>query len=492
MSPDIDLSTIQWSWALRATAVAVMVVLLVSATAATMAYDPADLEAGTVEREANGTTIVGIQGFHFQGEGDRKKPARLVAFNESASVSWIYEGAPAGSSWFYDVDPLPNGNVLAVNTYQESGDPKTLVYELDPETQKRVWQVKLDLHDTHDVDLINGDELLVGNMRNYDADNGTANDRVVIYDISEQINGSEEPVTEDDVVWEWYFKDHYPADTDGGMNDDWTHLNDVDKVGDGQYLASPRNFDQVILINRSTNETELQLGEDDDHDTLFEQHNPMYLETDDGKPTILVADSENDRVVEYTCTERAGDGSCEWELVWEVADIGLNWPRDADRLPNGNTLIVDSLHHRVVEVNPDGEIVWEGIARWAPYDAERMNYGDEGQRADLPTMTDLNASGEVGLTGSSGKVAGTGEAPDRFHQWLRVTFSGTPLSGPAESLAHVWQNSDWAKPAWMAPWSFVYLVFTVLLLFVWGLSELVYQRRRVASAFGSAADRVRQ
>jgi hypothetical protein len=476
--------------AVRLVVAALAVGLAVAAAVPAVGYTPPEGGAGAVDRSVEGPTLVGVQGFHWQGQGDRKKPPKVALLDESATVTWTYDGAPDGISWFYDVDPLPNGNVLIVNTYRDDGDPKTLVYELDPDTRERVWTVELPLEDTHDVDLINGDQLLVANMRNYDAANDTADDRVVIYDVGAQMNGSDEPVDGDDVVWEWYFRNHYPADTDGGMDRDWTHVNDVDKVGDGRYLVSPRNFDQVILIDRETGAIELRLGSDGDHDVLYEQHNPMYMETDDGEPVILVADSENDRVVEYTCSERTADGDCDWALTWELDDPSLNWPRDADRLPNGNTLIVDSLNHRVLEVTPDGEIVWESCVFWGPYDAERVPYGDESERVDVPTMADLGEGGEVSLNGSSGRVAGTGDNR-RFYQVLERTFAGTPVEGPADGLADLFRKSDWVRPAWLAPWSLVYLTFLVALLLAWALGELVYQRRRVRRGLGRALERVR-
>jgi hypothetical protein len=336
--------------------------------------------------------------------------------------------------------------------------------------------------------------LLVANMREWDGSSGVSDDRLAIYDISGILSGTEERVTEDDVVWEWHFKDHYPNSTDEGMGDDWTHVNDVDKIGPGRYLASPRNFDQVIVVNRSTKEIELRLGADGDLGTLHEQHNPMYLETDDGRPTILVADSENDRVVEYTCTAVTG-GECEWELIWEVGEDQLNWPRDADRLPNGNTLIVDSMGHRVVEVTPQGNIVWEAYVPWSPYDVERMPYGDEGRwvyddPSDAPTMDDLDVAGSYALNNSAGLTPGTGEGKQTFPQWLKAGTDGTPIAAPAASFAELWEGvSQWVKPVWMAPWALVHLTAAILLVLGWGIAELVYQRGRVRRAIGRTVAR---
>ncbi|MFW5919956.1 MAG: arylsulfotransferase family protein [Halanaeroarchaeum sp.] len=482
-------------WYLRGLTLVVVVALVASATALSVAYEPPELEPGNVDQQANGTTIVAVQGFHFKGEGDKKKPARLVGLDPEGNVDWVYNGSERGASWFYDSDPLPNGDILAVNTMQRDGQGVTQVYRLDPETKERDWEVTLDLTDTHDVDLINGDQLLVANMRQWNGSADVSNDRLAIYDISGVINGSQDEVTEDDVVWEWQFKDHYPNETEGGMNEDWTHVNDVDEIAPGEYLASPRNFDQVIVVNRSTGEIDLQLGSDGDHDVIHEQHNPMYLETDDGTPTILVADSENDRVVEYTCTETADD-DCEWERVWTVGEDQLNWPRDADRLPNGNTLIVDSMGHRVVEVTPKGKIVWESYVPWAPYDVERMVYGDEGDQvyddpSDAPTMRDMDVSGTYELQNSSGLTAGTEGGEQTFPQWLKVTFGGTPLEGPIFEFAELWESgSQWAKPVWMAPWSLVYLTAAALLVLGWAAAELVFQRRQIGRVVRRAAARL--
>jgi hypothetical protein len=54
----------------------------------------------------------------------------------------------------------------------------------------------------------------------------------------------------------------------------------------------------------------------------------------------------------------------------------MKWPRDADRLPNGNTLVADTNAHRVVELDEQGEVVWS-IDFYAPYDVERLGTGDE-------------------------------------------------------------------------------------------------------------------
>lgn len=424
----------------------VVLLLVLSSGSLTLSYETPQLEAKQIESPANGTTIVATQGWNAGGYSLSNRPARLVALGSRGTVEWIHDGPDDRRNWFYDVDPLPNGNLLVVNPVSGS----TVVYEYDPETGDRVWTERFDLPDVHDVDLIDGDELLVAGI-NYD-DDRRSRDRVFVYNR-----------TRDEVTWEWYFKNHYPDDAGSGVTaGDWTHVNDVDRVREGEFLVSVRNFDQVIAINRSTKDIDLRLGEDDDHDTMYEQHNPQYLEADDGTPTILVADSENDRVVEY---ERVGGppGEGEWEQTWSVSG-GLSWPRDADRLPNGNTLIVDSMNHRVIEVTPDGEIVWESAVPWATYDAERVAHGDEGRAAyeepsDAPTMRDLGAEGTLKLDG--GANPGVAGLPS-VSAVVGVIDDWTPVPEPFTRSARQWTHVvPWFTPTWMPTWSATLIVLAL-------------------------------
>lgn len=78
---------------------------------------------------------------------------------------------------------------------------------------------------------------------------------------------------------------------------------------------------------------------------LHRQHDPEMLP--DGN--ILVADHSNpQRAVEID--PETG------EIVWQYV-VPRQLIRDADRLPNGNTLITGAT--KIIEVTPQGEIVWQ-------------------------------------------------------------------------------------------------------------------------------------
>jgi len=459
-------------WLLRGGLAVLICVLLAPAAYAAVNPQTVGLGPGTVEEPADNVTYVTSQGFHFDGYGNAKKPARLAAADANAQPRWSFDGDSVGARWFYDVDPMANGDLFVTATNAEG----TIAMEFDPESREAVRTEEFDLTDTHNIDRIDEDRLLIANMRQYE--DGVSNDRIYIRN-----------VTADETEWEWTFHEHYPNGTAGGFGEDWTHVNDAEFVGDGEryVLASPRNFDQAIVIDRETDEIVMQLGEDGDHETLYAQHNPDYMERDDGTPVMVVADSENDRVVEYerNCGDadpRLGAGTppsqCEWELVWSVD--GFNWPRDADRLPNGNTLVADTLNHRVVEITPEGEVVWEFHAPWAPYDAERGEKGSNG-----PTMADTNAGGTATVHGGDD----SGPA-SRYTVADGIADAGNAVGlGNAEELASRWAHFEpWIRPVWMGSWAMVSALFAILIALVWGGGELVVNRDRVAAGVRNGVD----
>jgi hypothetical protein len=92
--------------------------------------------------------------------------------------------------------------------------------------------------------------------------------------------------------------------------------------------------------------------------------------------------------------------------VWTLREAGglrLQWPRDADRLPNGNTLVTDSLNRRVFEVTPEGRVVWSYGTPLIPYEADPI---PDGERAgNYEASTDTSATTEGASTGGGTAAA---------------------------------------------------------------------------------------
>ena len=91
-------------------------------------------------------------------------------------------------------------------------------------------------------------------------------------------------------------------------------------------------------------------------------------------PNILIADTKNHRVIEV---------DPEKNIIWQYGITGergsgyneLGEPYDAVRLSNGNTLIT-SKKNEVIEVTPDKEIVWEYTNLKKPHSAVRLSNGN--------------------------------------------------------------------------------------------------------------------
>jgi hypothetical protein len=96
-----------------------------------------------------------------------------------------------------------------------------------------------------------------------------------------------------------------------------------------------------------------------------EQPNPVRIGQPFYQPRMEVLSddrvlvTEQNRVVEYDL--RAVDK----RDVWKVS---ANGPSSVQRLPNGNTLIVESSINTVKEITPEGEVVWS----YAPTDGMRV------------------------------------------------------------------------------------------------------------------------
>lgn len=303
--------------------------------------------------------------------------AELVAFAPDGSI-YYYENE---HTRYWDTDPVTGTTATIEFVFADHLDAgecdgtvctRNGVERVNLTTGERTTvysRITSGKHSTrwHDVDRIDDERLLVADI---------ADDRVFIVNTTTGL-----------VEWQWGAQSDYAIDSGGSFPDDWTHLNDVEYVeidGRETVMVSLRNQDQVVFIDveRGLRE-EWTLGSDDDHDTLYEQHNPDYIPAENGGPAILVADSENGRVVEY----QREDG--EWVQSWTWSDDRLQWPRDADRLPNGNTLVTDSNGDRVFEVNRDGAVVWTATVGF-PYEAERLGTGDESAGGRSASSLDLS------------------------------------------------------------------------------------------------------
>lgn len=343
---------------------------------------------------------------------------------------------------YHDVDPSPVGSqtLLYVASNVRSGqrcpdqfdDSCTIdvIERLNYSTGETVRLFERTVNyngssNIHDVDRISNTEVLLADIQ---------------YDRISVVN-----VTTDEVVWSWEVAAAFNRSV-GGRENDWTHLNDVEVLNESLYMVSLRNLDQVVFVHRELGLLDSwTLGANTDNAVLYEQHNPDYIPPADGGPAILVADSENNRIVEY----QRRNGS--WELTWEWTDERLQWPRDADRLPNGNTLVTDTHGARLLEVTPNGTVVNQHRVPRGVYEAELLESGPESEGG--ASMARLRESGESTDVSS---ITGAGT--------LRKAFLG--LFPPL-----VLHGFLAVLPTWISPFAGGTLLLAVVVGFLWMSAE---------------------
>jgi hypothetical protein len=277
--------------------------------------------------------------------------------------------------------------------------------------------------------------------------------------------------TETEVVeWLWDAQSDFPLEGGGPYPGDWAHVNDVEYIEEGRMaghiMASLRNQDQVVFLDRQQGLLgNWTLGAEDDHEIQYEQHNPDYIPESQGGPAVVVADSENGRVQEF----QRENGT--WNRTWEWSDSRMQWPRDADRLPNGNTLITDTHGNRVIEVNRSGAIVWQ-VESTLPYEAERLETGDEseGGRSAATLGLESRTTAESDGDGDGGSV---GVDPVGILTDLIETF-----------VPHrIYNALLFVSPVWMGAPEFVAAGIALLTGLVWAGLEIRWRLRDAGVGF---------
>lgn len=269
-------------------------------------YDP--------EKAYDGTTLLPCN-------YDPENP-RVIEINMQGDIIWEYaipENLKEFTNPGFDAEYLPEEDHILIVL------PRSGIYEIDRDGQV-VW-THMDPKISHDADrLDNGNTLYVygGGDKKTDAQ---------VKEVDKDGN----------IVWEWYAKDYFDKEPYSTIQDEgWTHTNAVTRLENGNTILSPRNFNLLVEVD-SEGEVVQTHGED----FLDYQHDPEVL---DNGNIVIANHGEPQGAIEFTP---------EGEIVWEfeMPDRGT-WPvRDANRLPNGNTLITGSTV--ILEVTPEGEVVWE-------------------------------------------------------------------------------------------------------------------------------------
>ncbi len=357
-------------------------------------YDP--------DKACNGTTI-------FSDTHDVLNP-RIIEVNMLGEIVWEYEIPDEliqGVFIGLDVEVLQNNNVLF--NISNSG-----IYEID-RMGNIVWSHD-DLKNSHDADrLSNGNTIYIfGN-------DDTRDDAQV-----------KEVRADGGLAWEWFAKEEYDVEPfDDIFRQGWTHANAVTRLSNGNTLISLRNFNLTVEVGRE-GKTVWSFDWRSLGGSITDPHEPEIQPNDN----LLVCMQRESpfRAVEINRTTG--------EIEWSYSNNDLRTARDADRLPNGNTLIVAVLENGtkddldddesvIFELTEEGAIVWQLRLKNSPvgsspgvfYKAQRICENadaepsptptpDSGDDNDEPKSFTFECSHEDlidGITGIKKLVLGVGE-----------------------------------------------------------------------------------
>jgi uncharacterized protein (UPF0248 family) len=247
---------------------------------------------------------------------------RVIEVNMKGEIIWEYllpRELRRYTNPGFDAELLPNNNILILLPFYG-------LYEINRKGDI-VWS-HLDTKISHDADrLPNGNTIYV-------------------FGGEDEIDDAQvkEVNPQGEIVWKWFAKDHfYTTPYKDIYHQGWTHTNAVTRLKNGNTLISLRNFNLIAEVDPKGKVVNI-IGKG----FLQHQHDPEVLPNGN----ILVANHDFPQEVLEIDPE---SDSILWRYV--LRDRRRTWPvRDADRLPNGNTLITGSAV--IIEVTPEGEVVW--------------------------------------------------------------------------------------------------------------------------------------
>ena len=296
-----------------------------------------------------------------------------VIFDEAGDVVWYFRRLGYSEGWSMDARLTDSGQITLGGAVPEDWTPIVL-----NQASRVVWSGPVQpgigtegaMHHTFErLDDGNYATLMFGFEDGF------------LFDLIYEFDPDGEP------VWIWSSHEHLFTDDDFGK---WCNALTREPDNSAVYLNCNRDK-SFHKIDRSSGEVLWSLGLDLDFEPdpdsefpwFYTSHDPElqdngnFLIYDNGDPGHAFT-----RVVEYALDDEQMTSRIVWEYPGELVDDSWyhsTWG-DADRMPNGNTLITTSSLYaaegtnRILEVTPEGETVWEMLLSSATGD-EEIRYG---------------------------------------------------------------------------------------------------------------------
>ena len=325
---------------------------------------------------------------NFSGGGTAGKIER-ISWNGTAEWSWEYSSMDYITH--HDIEPMPNGNILAI-AWEDKSEAEALQAGRNPAIASDAPGGNANVWPDHIIEI----EPLANNQAN--------------------------------IVWEWHAWDHLIQDYDPSVDNygvvsehpelldinfvgatgnqagraDWMHCNGIDYNAELDQIAlSCKNTNEFYIIDHSTTTAEAaghtggnsgkggdflyRWGNPQAYDgglssdqQLFGQHDVQWIEEGrEGAGDFMVFNNGNGRSPGYSSVDVIqsvyvdgnyplqsngtwGPNASHWS--WGLnEDMYAQFVSGAERLPNGNTLVTFGTQGTLYEVDLNGERVWEYI-----------------------------------------------------------------------------------------------------------------------------------
>ncbi len=314
-------------------------------------------------------------------------PLTAAVIDARGETKWFYQRRPQREHWGWrqdvpdlrgDIDVRTTGRgVLFGGTNISEGLARVMAFEVTWDGEILWESPTINHHHVH-VTPEGRYMFLTNDERRFDSyDSKLTGDQIVEWDPASN-----------SVAWNWHLFDHHEPEC--GRRD-YSHSNTIEPgPRDGTYYVSCRNMNSVLKVDRESGDIIWRLGENGDFemdgaDRFYHQHSPELqpngnlLIYDNGTGRPEEHGGQYSRAVELELDEKAMTARAVWSWRHEPDLYTPIWG-DADRLPNGNTLIVFGTRTpgdttRYVEVTPEGETIWEVEllpSGWGTYRAERI------------------------------------------------------------------------------------------------------------------------
>ena len=316
---------------------------------------------------------------------------QIYLVENSGKIVHSWKAGP--HTWFH-AELLPGGNLLVLS---EKDD---LVQKLDWDS-KVVWSLRRQVHhsvvrsDSGDVYVLGMAEVALPRFMSHKR---ASLDNLVLVLSSEGVVKKELALSklllESDIPLEKMRAAIAKNDTDDAAYPDPFHANTIEVIRRdvfkgtvklfkrGDLLVCIRNLNLIVAVDLDRERIVWFWG----MKHLDRPHHPSLLKSGN----ILIFDNGSFRKYSRVVELDPRTGTIAWQYVTTPRDsFYSNTSGSCQRLPNGNTLITDSLRGRVFEVAPRGDLVWEffsevkgeGILRKAIWRMTRIS--DSARLAEL-------------------------------------------------------------------------------------------------------------